>query len=149
MNGATDLTTLLATMEPELSDTEVVFCTLPHADREDIGRLAPIGMFQEREGTSLIIQRSVAEQHGMPFDAVMRAITLNVHSSLTAVGFTAAVAGRLARHGISANVVAARFHDHVFVPATDAERALGILRTLQAEAASGHDAIAATRPDGG
>jgi hypothetical protein len=148
MNGATDLATLLATMAPDLSDAEVVFCTLPHADWEDIRRLAPIGMFLEREGTSLIIQRSVAEQHGMSFDAVMRAITLNVHSSLTAVGFTAAVATRLALHGISANVVAARFHDHVFVPASDAERALGILRALQAEAASGHGATAA-RPDGG
>jgi uncharacterized protein len=149
MNGATDLATLPATMEPELSDTEVVFRTIPHADRADVRRLAPIGVFQEREGTSLIIRRSHAEEHCMPFDAVMRAITLNVHSSLAAVGFTAAVATRLALHGISANVAAARFHDHVFVPASDAERALGILRAPRAEASSGHGAIAASRPDGG
>jgi hypothetical protein len=54
-------------------------------------------------------------------------ITLNVHSSLEAIGLTAAVAGRLALHGISANVVAAYYHDHIFVPTADAERAVVVL----------------------
>ena len=61
----------------------------------------------------------------------MRRITLTVHSSLEAVGLTAAVATCLAQAGISANVVAAYHHDHVFVPEADAETAVQALRQLQ------------------
>ena len=60
----------------------------------------------------------------------MRQITLAIHSDLEAVGLTAAVSAELTRHGISANVVAAFYHDHIFVPAADAERAVEALRTL-------------------
>jgi len=49
---------------------------------------------------------------------------------LHAVGLTAVVATRLGEAGISANVIAAAFHDHVFVPTTDAARALAILNSL-------------------
>ena len=51
-----------------------------------------------------------------------------MHSALEAVGLTAAVSAALTRHGISANVVAAYYHDHIFVPAEDAERALLALK---------------------
>jgi uncharacterized protein len=43
---------------------------------------------------------------------------------------TAAVAAALADAGISANVVAAFHHDHVFVPARRADEALDCLRRL-------------------
>ena len=51
-------------------------------------------------------------------------------SSLEAVGLTAAVAGALAAEGISANVVAAFHHDHVFVPAGRAAEAMACLARL-------------------
>ena len=137
MSSVSDLTTLLATIEPELSNIEVVFCTVPDMTLKDALALAPTGVFREREGLSLIVAKTTAEIRGMPFNTVLQAITLNVHSSLEAVGLTAAVTGRLARHGISANVVAAFYHDHVFVPVADAHRAVDILRTLQAEALAG------------
>ena len=54
--------------------------------------------------------------------------SLMIHSSLDAVGLTAAVASRLADHGISANVVAGYYHDHIFVPVEAAEQALGALK---------------------
>ena len=57
-------------------------------------------------------------------------ITLNIHSALQAVGLTAAVAGALAAAGISANVVAGFHHDHIFLPAGDADRAMATLRRL-------------------
>jgi len=60
----------------------------------------------------------------------MRQITLTVHSSLEAVGLTAAFATELTRHGISANVVAGYYHDHIFVGAGDAERAVAALQGL-------------------
>ena len=43
-------------------------------------------------------------------------ISLGVHSSLDAVGLTAALSARLAEAGISANIVAGLHHDHIFVP---------------------------------
>ncbi|WP_036823971.1 ACT domain-containing protein, partial [Photobacterium sanctipauli] len=61
---------------------------------------------------------------------VFKGITLTVHSSLEAVGLTAAVATRLAEYSISANVVAAYYHDHVFVPVNRAEEALQALATM-------------------
>ncbi len=134
MNGGTDIATLLANMDPTLSAVEVVFCSFPNASLTDKAFLDPIGSFTEPEGLSLIISRQMAERHGIPYSVVLQGITLNVHSSLEAVGLTAAVAARLTQHGISANVVAAYYHDHLFVPVADAARALAVLRTLQAEA---------------
>jgi hypothetical protein len=49
---------------------------------------------------------------------------LQVHSSLEAVGLTAAVANRLAAENISANVVAGYYHDHIYVAAKDGDRAI-------------------------
>ena len=57
-------------------------------------------------------------------------ITLSVHSSLDAVGLTAAFAGRPATGGISCNVVAGYFHDHLFVPIDTADLAVNLLRDL-------------------
>ena len=53
-----------------------------------------------------------------------------MHSSLSAVGLTAAFATALGDAGISCNVLAAYHHDHILVPAEDAERALETLREL-------------------
>ena len=64
----------------------------------------------------------------------MRCITLTVHSSLEAVGLTAAIATELAGLGISANVVAAYYHDHVFVPCAQAEQAVAGLAALGSRA---------------
>ena len=58
-------------------------------------------------------------------------ISLEVHSSLEAVGLTAVLSSRLAEHGISANIVAARNHDHLFVPWDRREDALAALNSLQ------------------
>ena len=113
MSGGTDIAILLANMNPTLSAFEVVFCSFPNASLTDKAFLDPICCFVEPEGLSLIISRQVAEAHGIPYSVVLQGITLNVHSSLEAVGLTAAVAGRLTRHGISANIVAAYYHDHV------------------------------------
>jgi hypothetical protein len=118
----------------------MIFCSFPEAEIEERLRLRPVGSFIEEEGVTLVIPKATAEQHGIPFSTVWKAITLGVHSSLEAVGLTAAIATRLARHGISANIVAAFYHDHIFVAATDAENALQALRSLQAEAAAAHGA---------
>ena len=71
-----------------------------------------------------------------PTERHFRCITLRVHSSLHAVGLTAAVSAELARHAVSANVVAGYFHDHVLVPSDRAEEALKHLENLSLAASS-------------
>jgi hypothetical protein len=55
---------------------------------------------------------------------------LTAHSSLEAVGLTAAVSTKLAANNISANVITAYYHDHIFVPCEKAEQALLALKEL-------------------
>lgn len=128
MAGETSLAALLRGMTPVLNDGEYVFCTL--ADGRLPDGLQPLGSFREREGLTLILPRVEAEDAGLTFDYVAAWLTLEVHSALEAVGLTAAVATALANAGISCNVVAAWYHDHLFVAHADGPRALDVLRAL-------------------
>jgi uncharacterized protein len=83
------------------------------------------------EGLTLIVERSIAIDFQLPVVMEASWITLKVHSSLEATGLTAAFAGALAAAGISCTVVAATFHDHIFVPVHQAESAMAVLRALQ------------------
>ncbi len=79
---------------------------------------------------TLILTKEQAAAEGLSFEGTFRRITLQVYSSLQAVGLTAAVASALSAHNISVNVVAACHHDHLFVPSRDAESALACLKRL-------------------
>ena len=61
-------------------------------------------------------------------------ITLNVHSSLEAVGFMAAISAKLAEKGIGCNPISGYFHDHCFVPAGKEDEAMKVLGELAAQA---------------
>lgn len=128
MSGVTDLDLLLRTMEPVLAAGRFVYASVPAGEVEKHLSRNPLGLFHEAEGVTLILPAERAE--GLAASPPMRMITLTVHSSLEAVGLTAAFAGALNREGISANVVAGYHHDHIFVPERDAERALEALRGL-------------------
>ncbi|HMQ32494.1 MAG TPA: ACT domain-containing protein [Chloroflexaceae bacterium] len=134
MAGETDLEVLLRTMGPRLRAEPYIFCSV---DEATYGRLAAaaLGMFREEEGVSLIVSRAQADAAGLPYDELWACITLSVHSALSAVGLTAAVSARLAGAGLSANVVAAYYHDHVFVPWERREEALRALTAAQGERA--------------
>ena len=84
----------------------------------------------ESEGVTAICSHDRAVQANFRFDGVFRHLTLNVNSSLHAVGLIAAVADVLKRAGISCNVVSAFHHDHLFVPAERAEDALWLLKEM-------------------
>ena len=131
MNGLKVLDEILAGLKPCLAGGEYVFASFRGAHYADLAALSPIASFQENEGLTLVIERSIAEQAQLPIEGVFKMISLGVHSSLQAVGLTAAVSGSLADHGISANVIAAFYHDHIFVPESQADEAVRILSELQ------------------
>jgi uncharacterized protein len=133
MPGEGNLRTLLQNMNPEMHDGIFVFCSVPE-DQEIPATLKPVHVFREREGTTLIVRREEAEAAGLPHQFASRMITLTVHSSLEAIGFLAAITGRLAEAGISVNAVSAFYHDHLFVPEHRAEEALRHLQDMNNQA---------------
>ena len=125
MSGESDLNTLLQSMQPILYPGEYVFCTM--GDR-NYSHLDPIGLFKEKEGTTLIIEREKADAATLPYTSIFCLITLSVHSNLEAVGFLAAITHKLAEHNISVNPVSAYYHDHLFVPISRAGDAMILLK---------------------
>ena len=129
---------MIAGMDPELVDGDYAFCTTAEASLAAECLSDAVAMFREKEGTSFILPVARAAAQGFDCSAPMRRITLNVYSALEGVGLTAAVASALAEHGIPCNMVAAYHHDHVFVPAAQAEAALEILTALSGSASNGN-----------
>lgn len=115
MTGETDLETLLRSLDPALDPIEYGFGVLaPGAVLR--GPVEPLGLFREDEGLTVIAAADALAAAGIEQSRGWARITLRVHSALQAVGLTAAVSRALAERGISANMVAAYRHDHVFVP---------------------------------
>ncbi len=92
-------------MEPKLHDGTHADCVAPPGT--DGRALSPVVTVAESEGLTLMLPESQALQAGYP------------------VPF---------RIGVSCNVVAGAFHDHLFVPVERANAALSALRALQQEA---------------
>ena len=105
MTAITDLDILLKSMSPELIEGNYVFCTV-EGELANYVHLNPMATFREKEGLTLVLTKEVATQAQLSFDGVFSMITLSVHSSLEAVGLTAAFATKLGSYGISANVIA-------------------------------------------
>ncbi len=119
---------MVARMAPLLLPGEVAFVSVTQAEAASATGVAR-ALVREAEGVTLILP---CEHPLCPADALpMRQITLTVHSALDGVGLTAAVSGALAAAGIPCNIVAGVRHDHLFVPAGQAELALA---TLEARA---------------
>lgn len=126
MSGQTALTTLIAGMSPELHPDIYVFAAVA-AVPEDVH---PVMQFKEAEGITLILPE--AEAAGLTVDFRCRMITLNIHSSLDAVGFLARITTALAASGMGVNPVSGFYHDHLFVPADRAGDAMAVLQALAA-----------------
>ncbi len=122
-----DTKAMISGMQPKLWDGEYEFVLWPDDAPWPQGTLAS---YREEEGLSLIVPLTAASPDALP----MRCITLQVHSALDGVGLTAAVSDALAKAGIPANMVAGFHHDHVYVPAGQADEALNVLRQLQGAA---------------
>jgi len=132
VSGETNLKKLLASMSPKLMADEYVFCSV-QGEYHDFHELSPLASYREEEGLTLVVTKESAIAKKLPFESVFKGITLTIHSSLDAVGLTAAVSTKLADKGISANVIAAYYHDHIFVQAEKAELAIEALGEFSRE----------------
>lgn len=132
MAGETNLDKLLATMAPKLQPEHYVFCCVGNQPLANYASAEPKASFIEEEGLTLVVTLQQAQQLNLEYNGVFRCISLQVHSSLEAVGLTAAISNQLAQHQISANVIAAFYHDHVFVPEQNAAQALALLKNISA-----------------
>ena len=132
MVGETNLDVLLSSMSAEIVDGLYVFVTVSDG-------IVPVGirpkmMFQEAEGTTLILLKEEAEARCLTYEFPCRMITLNIHSSLEAVGFLARITTALARHDMGVNPVSGFFHDHLFVPDGRETDAMGVLKEFANQA---------------
>ena len=115
--GETDLDRLLASLAPAVDARRFAFA-LASGVTLDSNAFA---LIREEEATTVVRVDPAGE---------WARITLRVHSSLSSVGLTAAVAASLADRRIPSNVIAGTFHDHLFVPWDLRDEALGALHAL-------------------
>jgi hypothetical protein len=128
MSGETNLKTLLQSLDPILHEGKYVFCSIENMANIDPDDL--VLTFRESEGTTIIIRKETADNLNLKYSFTAAWITLNVFSSLEAVGLTAAFSTELSQKGISCNVVAGFHHDHLFVKHSEAQKAIDILEKL-------------------
>lgn len=131
MSGENNLRTLLQHASPKHNPGHYVFCTLSTPTPELIGHA--IVTVREAEGTTLVLPQGVADQYNIGYEYIASWITLEIHSSLSAVGLTAAFSRALADKGISCNVVAGYYHDHIFIAQADTATAMAVLSTLSVQ----------------
>lgn len=117
-SGERDLGRLLADLRPTLAAERYAFAATDRPEWDD----SLFALVREDEGITAI---------RVSADGDWARISLGVHSSLDAAGLTAAFARALTDAGISSNVVAALYHDHVFVQWERREEALEALSVLR------------------
>ena len=128
--GETSLATLLSTLTAKLHPSAFAFSSFKEG-APGVPDLRDMQMFfRESEGITAITTLSYATEHKLECFFESRMITLDVTSSLEAVGFMAVVASRLAEKGMPVNPVSGFYHDHLFVPLGRENEALAVLDQL-------------------
>lgn len=127
--GVRDLQTLMKTMSPALLPGTWAYVTVPLGKGVPAG-LNPLMIFREPEGLTLLLdEKDLAKSH-LPHAFFCRGISLNVNSSLYAVGFLALISETLAKAAMSINIVSAYNRDYIFVPSARADEAVMLLQQL-------------------
>ena len=122
---------LLKKLKPTLNEGDYVFCTRKDMKGCDFNKI--LMSFKEHEGITIILTQEEADRLQFEYSFIAKWITLTVHSSLAAVGLTAAFSKALTKENISCNVVAGYFHDHIFVEKKNAQKALEVLNTFSTD----------------
>ncbi len=128
MSGEIQVERLLKNMNPEINMGEYVFCTVDNLKKINFTDL--VAYIKEKEGFTLVMEKNKAISLGLDFRFTSSWITLNVHSSLDAIGFNSIISNSLTENKISCNLIAGFYHDHLFVNKKDAKRAINILKIL-------------------
>jgi hypothetical protein len=124
---------LIAQLSPRLDSKTYVYCTVPNAKYGELDKLKPIVSIAELEGLTLVVPLEQAKSEGLDYYRIFRRITLEGHSSLEALGLTSVVTSLLAEQGITTNVIAGFYHDHIFVPSDRSDEAMKALSDLANE----------------
>ena len=131
MPGEKKLGSLLKKLKPTLNEGDYVFCNQKDFNECDFKNI--LMFFKEQEGITMILTQEEADRRQFEYSFIAKWITLAVHSSLAAVGLTAAFSKALAEEDISCNVVAGYFHDHIFVDKKDAQKAMAVLNKFSTD----------------
>ncbi len=115
-------------MEP-IRGSDYAFCQIDEPTYRTTP-VVPLAMFREEEGITVIYPVTEADNLRFPVAWVGTLITLNVNSSLDAVGFLARITNQLASANISVNAFSPISHDHLFVKPEDADRTMEILHKM-------------------
>ena len=128
MAGETDLVQLIKGMTPILNKGDYIITSVENLS--NIERHDTISEFKEREGYTIVIEQKKADELKLKYEFIASWITLDIHSSLEAVGLTAIFANELAKNNLSCNVIAGYYHDHIFINKDDSAKAMQVLTSL-------------------
>ena len=130
LTGIKDLSILLKSIEPKLMPGKYVYCKVEEEILSELLKI-PLMVFKEDEAITLILEQAQADLHKLEYEEIWEIVTLTVQSSLTAVGFIAAVTQVLAEHFISTNVISGYYHDYLLVPLGRGKITVELLKELQ------------------
>lgn len=126
MAQITDLQAMLRGMEPVLAPSPFGIISV---EALPVG-LSVFATVAEAEGLTVVARQADLAVQGLEGGENWALIGLTLHSDLAAVGLTAAFAAALGNQGISANVIAGFYHDHILVPWARRLDAMAALREL-------------------
>ena len=132
MPGERDLASMLRSLTVERRPGVFVYVSVERPSAELVAKAAAV--VEEAEGITLVLPADAARDAGLTPVYEAAWLTLAVHSSLDAIGLTAAVSDALATAGIPCNVIAGAFHDHLLVPAARADEATNCLLQMKRRA---------------
>lgn len=128
--GIESLSEILSHLKAKILEQTFVFISVDAHSTHNLNAAHIFATVREEEGLTLIVEKAHKEKYSNQDANEFSCITLEVHSSLEAVGLTAAFSNALAKHNISCNVIAGYYHDHIFVEKTKAQKALEVINQL-------------------
>ena len=126
MNPISKLVALLRASGAELHEGVYVYSIVPVG--MDLSRIDALAIFEESEGIAVVVREREAEKAQLPILFRVAWITLGQSQDSNIDGLFQG----LKELGRTCNIVAAVYHDHLFVPVNIASEAFARLRSAEA-----------------